>query len=473
MSEEKKYRTWTSADIEKYHKGLLSPKEMNEMERAALDDPFLADALEGYGNVTVNLSADITELEKKLEQRVGKEKVVKLPPPFRFYKVLKIAAVIILLAGGALLIYQFGFNNSEKSLAKEEYKQSKQPEQAVTQKTSTPVGVDSIKLSGDVKPQPGSYTWQSDGKIKGKDTLIVAAGLGASNFATSISSDSGSTLLNSLNATVPGLPSEKSKPTADRRIVTNNDERKAQAKTSVADKEDKLKEIRIADTLNLYRKKENDAAVGISSENFYAKAKAPAVSNNYYNGRIVDNNNNAVPFANVTNIRDNVGTYADANGYFTLISPDTSLNLRIRSVGFLSDTVRIPVNSAAVNQVILKEEKMTGLVLGRKRMGDIPKPEANIKVEEPEPADGWSNYGLYLANNLKVPNQITKKDVLGEVQVSFEVNKLGEPVNIKVEKSLCKECDEEAIRLIRQGPKWKAKKKKKRVTVNVPFKAHE
>jgi hypothetical protein len=59
------------------------------------------------------------------------------------------------------------------------------------------------------------------------------------------------------------------------------------------------------------------------------------------------------------------------------------------------------------------------------------------------------------------------------VQISFEVNKLGEPVNIKVEKSLCKECDEEAIRLIKQGPKWKTKKKKKRVTVNVPFEANE
>jgi hypothetical protein len=51
---------------------------------------------------------------------------------------------------------------------------------------------------------------------------------------------------------------------------------------------------------------------------------------------------------------------------------------------------------------------------------------------------------------------------------------LGEPVNIKVEKSLCKECDEEAKRLIRQGPKWKLKKKKNnRVTVTVPFEITE
>src|SRR5216117_124873 len=78
MSEEKKYRIYSAADIEKYHRGLLSPKEMHEMEKAALDDPFLADALEGYGAVNVNAAADIEELEKKLEQRVSGGKVIRM-----------------------------------------------------------------------------------------------------------------------------------------------------------------------------------------------------------------------------------------------------------------------------------------------------------------------------------------------------------------------------------------------------------
>ena len=140
MSEEKKYRIWSSADIEKYHKGLLSPKEMNELERATLDDPFLADALEGYGNVNVNLSADIEELEKKLEQRVSEGKVVRMAPRFNIYRLLKIAAVIVLIAGGGLLIYQFGFNNSKNALAKEEIQAPKQTE---TKNTIAPIGVDS------------------------------------------------------------------------------------------------------------------------------------------------------------------------------------------------------------------------------------------------------------------------------------------------------------------------------------------
>jgi len=94
---------------------------------------------------------------------------------------------------------------------------------------------------------------------------------------------------------------------------------------------------------------------------------------------------------------------------------------------------------------------------------------ANVKLEEPEPADGWENYDTYLANNLKPPEDLKIPETQGEVAVSFEVNKNGEPVNLKVEKSLCSTCDKEAIRLIKEGPKWKRKARKGRATVTVAF----
>ena len=60
--------------------------------------------------------------------------------------------------------------------------------------------------------------------------------------------------------------------------------------------------------------KENE---GLSSK------KEDALNNrqreNYFNGRVKDANNNPLPFANITNTRDNVGTYADAQGRFTLV----------------------------------------------------------------------------------------------------------------------------------------------------------
>ena len=50
---------FTASDIEKYHKGLLSAQEKHALEKAALDDPFLADALEGYTTTGVYIADDM------------------------------------------------------------------------------------------------------------------------------------------------------------------------------------------------------------------------------------------------------------------------------------------------------------------------------------------------------------------------------------------------------------------------------
>src|SRR5690606_1253565 len=72
-------------------------------------------------------------------------------------------------------------------------------------------------------------------------------------------------------------------------------------------------------------------------------------------------------------------------------------------------------------------------------------PRANIIIEEPEPLLGWEHYNSYVMGNLKDPREMKSKPVEGEVELSFDVNSIGEPINIKVEKSLCSTCDAEAI----------------------------
>ena len=78
MANDNNIKKFTAIDIEKYHKGLLSPKEMHDLEKAALEDPFLADALEGYAVTGVNAEADIAELKKRLAEKTGQAKVIPL-----------------------------------------------------------------------------------------------------------------------------------------------------------------------------------------------------------------------------------------------------------------------------------------------------------------------------------------------------------------------------------------------------------
>src|SRR4051794_40550884 len=97
----------------------MTAKEMHELEKAALDDPFLMDALEGYGLATMNATEDIAELHDKLNERTGKVVSIKRK---RFF-ILRAAAAILVIAGSALLVYRFAFNKENSpSVAKLEQK---------------------------------------------------------------------------------------------------------------------------------------------------------------------------------------------------------------------------------------------------------------------------------------------------------------------------------------------------------------
>src|SRR6478736_9827875 len=67
-------KTYSARDIQQYLEGKLSPAEMHALEKAALDDPFLADAIEGYTVVnTEQQNDDLHSLRLDLEKRINKQ----------------------------------------------------------------------------------------------------------------------------------------------------------------------------------------------------------------------------------------------------------------------------------------------------------------------------------------------------------------------------------------------------------------
>ena len=113
VSEEKNIINYTAADIEKYWKGTLSAAEMHAMEKAAMDDPFLADALEGYKNINV-ADAGIDSLKEKLDKRVAAVVPILNLKRKRFTWV-RVAAAIIIIVGIGLLVQKLVFNDRNKS----------------------------------------------------------------------------------------------------------------------------------------------------------------------------------------------------------------------------------------------------------------------------------------------------------------------------------------------------------------------
>lgn len=112
-------KTYTAIDIEKYHQGLLSPADMHAMEKAALDDPFLADAMEGYAEAGTTLQADLDDLKKRLAQRTEeKTKVIPLGGSGKSsFPFMRAAVMIGVLAGAGTLAYLFMFKGKEQTIA--------------------------------------------------------------------------------------------------------------------------------------------------------------------------------------------------------------------------------------------------------------------------------------------------------------------------------------------------------------------
>ncbi|MEJ6981209.1 energy transducer TonB [Pedobacter sp. P351] len=73
----------------------------------------------------------------------------------------------------------------------------------------------------------------------------------------------------------------------------------------------------------------------------------------------------------------------------------------------------------------------------------------------PEFIGGQKEFARYVENNLKYPQAARQGNIQGKVYLSFIVEKDGRLTDIKIKQGLGGGCDEEAIRLLRNSPKWK------------------
>jgi len=92
-----------------------------------------------------------------------------------------------------------------------------------------------------------------------------------------------------------------------------------------------------------------------------------------------------------------------------------------------------------------------------------------IVEDQPEFPGGNAALFDFLSKNTRYPQQAIEMEIEGIVVVQFVVNKKGEIKDIKILKSLGGGCDEEALRLVRAMPKWKAGRQRGK-PVNVSFK---
>lgn len=105
--------------LERYRKGLLTPAEAHALEKAALDDPLLADAMEGYMNMERDTASERSFLKSWINERVEENQAAirYIPRQNNFQPFLRVAAVFLVLIGAAWMGYVLWLEPQEPVLA--------------------------------------------------------------------------------------------------------------------------------------------------------------------------------------------------------------------------------------------------------------------------------------------------------------------------------------------------------------------
>jgi hypothetical protein len=426
---------WSNADVQKYLNGELSAREMHDLEQQALDDPFLADALEGLQTQPVEtLNQDLSELRTRLDNRVTKRSRV-IPWPF-----LRVAAAVILLAGIGFI----GFYTTHRS----------SPEIARSPVIQTPP----------VVANPPSV----------QDTTTPATTFKTAPVAASQAPP------------VANAPEEKRvAKRASPRPSASPIQRPQAATSTYADLSDS---ITFRDTAP---GRINDAIVERNLQSDVLKKSVLRSTFGYsgnlvaFSGRVLDLNHRPVAGAYLSYKSTFSGTVTgavtDDKGQFNLYVPqkDSTRQLTVARVGYEDVQYALNTEDRTGNTIYLKQDPaqldevvVSGVGAKRKEYFAEPPSDAPEKLDSfwltAEPTLGRVSYLDYLATAKKtIPVDTT---LHGIESISFLVDKKGALTEFRIERSLSPAHDAGVIRLITEGPTWRMLHgRKARVLVNVLF----
>jgi len=445
MSIEKKHIVYTAADIKKYLSGGMSNTDMYAIEKAALDDPFLAEAIEGYeGLEQKDWSRELAGLKQKLLQ-VENAPVVPLYQS-SFTKWWKTAAAVLVIGCSVGVAFLFTNKKIDTSIAVTE---SRDLFDSITTAKKDTLDIAAVTASPAVTSQ---HINAASSTMKNADSFKqpLLANLGTAENR------------NDDFVYRPPIPAAEDYNNASGRTETDESQKSTESVATVNKGIFLNKQLNEANALNSdkdVRNQNNNAADNAKLQN--------NPSNNYFNAQVVTADDKPVAFANVTVPKNNKPVYTDAQGNFKLPAADSTLNVVVTSAGYEPKKYTLQ-NSAAQNKIVLQQNELATreISIGKKRatakieMKRVADSTLAAEADDAEPSGGWAEYNNYLHNNLVFPNSAIEKNIHGEVEVFIKLKSNGDISKVKVGKPLCPECDAEAIRLVKEGPKWEVKKNK-------------
>ena len=412
-----------------YIRGLRKGKEAHRLEKESMQDPFLADAMDGYNQVEGNHEQRIEKLRMQVSAHSAKKK--------NTYAITWSIAACLIIGFGISSYFLF----LKKSMTDEVFI----AEESVSTKLAEPAAplTPAIPATPTVPATPQKEIALATTKVKTDSTPIseiTARQADKKDMIAKIQTTSqpqGAPV-----AAVPMMEEVSEETAALQEVVATMD-------TFESESDKKMKLAKVATILP---------------------------QNNMIKGRVTDEKGEPLIGASVTYKGTNIGTITNMNGEFSLVKKDDKKRLTAQFIGY--DPVEIRVDTSRTMLIAMNENKQAlnevvvvgyGAKKNKKSVtaGTVVKgnEQANKDIT-PQPVIGKRKFQKYLKENLVRPTDEKCAQVKGKVVLTFLVNKEGRPFSIKVKESLCESSDKEAIRLIQEGPDWIYGTKLAEVTVH-------
>jgi hypothetical protein len=470
MKEEKKNIQFTIEHIRKYLDGELSGPDMHALEKAALDDPFLADAIEGFEVSRKHsgpFKSDMADLQNRLTERITQKKrknrtVIQMKWP--------VAASILFVAGATL----FTFNlitrktNAVKIAAAEK-------------KDSHVIKSQSLPNAAAVKTEIES---QNPEAVR-KDTTSVAS----DQYIAKEQMSSGKKTKNTIQQDISSVEDLKKSATSANSVYHTD-----------------IDSLAHPDPYKKYDNKDQEvspAAVVRPAQVLSGKTEGMSITQReissktnptqkYIAGVVVNEKQEPIQNATVSLLHSEKEiTTTDSNGYFKLYLNNSksvgrivvnyvgyqSISRELQADSSFGNTIQLQPASMALNDVVVmgygkaEDSENDGLgsqAFSKSKAANSSLPDSLVN-KHAAPEKGWKAYYGYLEENKKI---LSADSILkGTEIVTFQVNAGGQPSNFKIIESVSPAHDAEIIRLVKVGPGWKINKGKKQICrVSLHFK---
>ncbi|WP_316792901.1 carboxypeptidase-like regulatory domain-containing protein [Pedobacter frigoris] len=427
------------AVLEDYLDGKLDAKTMHRVEREALEDPFVAEALAGLSESPKRSLNSISILQKQLQERIAEQHVIKKRSVITWQR-LSIAATAAVMFIAVSVVFWMKEDNRRKQMAA----LPKKVDVTIAQKkTEVPV---QPSIAADEAPVAIEKAIQSVNKesyagLKAKKTPVVDPVKGG-----------GAALNDAVVMAAPDVPAKQpasAAPLMLRGVSAMNLGGNNSLSGTVVE-QDNGEPIR---GVNIKVAGTNLNAVTD------AYGKFTINSDTVIKGNIIANYIGYKPAEAKLNANQpvNLSLVADKSILNEVVVVGYGSQPKAKSVGSIV-TITGKDIKAVPNEDLAKllQGKVAGFtnttdpssisnVMIRGRSADAPKYTLS------EPSGGWEKFTVYIKKN----NRFRNEAKIGQtVILTFTLSKKGKPENIKILKGIAEKYDQEAIRLILKGPKW-------------------